>query len=88
MFLRAVDQPLEIVRLESLLGERDIERTDERSSGRGILSIDGRLKRPARLVNICIFLYLGSHCILLYYLLNKFRDLAVCIIQKSHRRTS
>jgi len=62
MLLGAIDQPLEIVRLESLLGERDIERTDKGSPGRGILGIDWRLERPARLVNIRIFLYLGSHC--------------------------
>jgi len=62
MFLGAVDKPLEIVRLESLLRERDIERANKRSPGRGVLSIDGRLKHPARLVDIRVFMYLGSHC--------------------------
>jgi len=62
MFLRAVNEPLEVVRLDALFGKRDIERTNKRSAGRGILSIDGRLKRPARLVNIRILLYVGSHC--------------------------
>jgi len=61
MLLRAVNEPLKIVRLESLLGERDIERTNKGSPGRGILSIYGRLERPARLENICILIYAGSH---------------------------
>lgn len=87
MFLRAVNEPLEVVRLEALFGKRDIERTNKGSARRGILSIDGRLKRPARLVNVRIFLYLGGHCFLLYYLLNKFRDIIVDVVENAHRRT-
>jgi hypothetical protein len=61
MLLWAVDEPLEIVWLEAFLGERDIERANKGGTGRGILSIYGRLECPARLVNICVLLYTGGH---------------------------
>jgi hypothetical protein len=30
---------------------------------------------------------LGGHCFLLYYLLNKFRDIIVDVVENAHRRT-
>jgi hypothetical protein len=49
MLLWAVNEPLEIIRLEAFTGQGDIERTHERGAGRSVLGVHGCLEHPARL---------------------------------------
>jgi hypothetical protein len=66
MFLGTINEPLEIVGLETFTGQRDIERSHKRRAWRSVLSIYGCLKCPTRLEDMSIIRIPSAHiCILL-----------------------
>jgi len=65
MLLGLIDQPLEIVRLQAFLCQRNIKSANKRRARRGVLGVHRGLKRPARLLRMRIFGCPSAHVLLL-----------------------
>jgi len=72
MLLGTVNEPLEVIGLETFAGQRDVERTYKRRTRGSVLGIDGCLKCPTRLKDMCIIGVPGAHSLLTYNPLTKF----------------
>jgi hypothetical protein len=65
MFLGAIYEPLEVVGLETFTGQRNVERTYKRSTGRRILGVYGCLELPARFKDVGVVGVPGAHYLLI-----------------------